>query len=393
MSSTALIAPLSISSSIDGRSVAVIATTAAAAASIEAKFGDQRRRRRRRRQQPQGQLGDHAERALGADEQLGQRQPGDVLQPRAAQPHRGAVGEHDLHAEDVVGGDAVLHAAQPAGVGGRVAADRADLERRRVRRVPEPCAAAAFLTSALKAPGCATATRVTGSIVIARIRSSESVMPPSTAVEPPDRPEPAPRGTTGTRCAGGPAQHGLHVRGAVRPHHGQRRPGVGVAGPVLPVGRQHVRVGEHGVGRQRCRPARRATCPHLAPRTGANRGARAPTDRRHSSAWVTSRSRRSATRCPTAGCCWTSASLPRRRGREGRAGRRQRRRQDDAAAADRRRRAAADRQRSAAPAASASCASSSARCATRPPCRTSSSSCRRRRCARRGTRCRPPSSR
>ena len=48
-----------------------------------------------------------------------------------------AVGEHDVQAEDVVGGDAVLHAAQPARVGGDVAADRADLERRRVGRVPQ----------------------------------------------------------------------------------------------------------------------------------------------------------------------------------------------------------------------------------------------------------------
>ena len=48
-----------------------------------------------------------------------------------------AVGEHDVEPEHVVGRDAVLHAAQPAGVGRDVAADRADLVRRRVRRVPE----------------------------------------------------------------------------------------------------------------------------------------------------------------------------------------------------------------------------------------------------------------
>ena len=52
--------------------------------------------------------------------------------------HQRAVGEHDVEAEHVVGGDAVLHAAEPAGVGGDVAADRADLVRRRVGRVPEP---------------------------------------------------------------------------------------------------------------------------------------------------------------------------------------------------------------------------------------------------------------
>jgi hypothetical protein len=46
-----------------------------------------------------------------------------------------------------------------------------------------------------------TATRDTGSIVIARIFSSESTIPPSTAVAPPDSPDPAPRGTTGIRPA------------------------------------------------------------------------------------------------------------------------------------------------------------------------------------------------
>ena len=64
-----------------------------------------------------------------------------------------------------------------------------------------PSADAAALTSALKAPGSTTATWQWTSISIARIRSSETTMPPSTAEEPPDSPLPAPRGTTGTRCA------------------------------------------------------------------------------------------------------------------------------------------------------------------------------------------------
>ena len=61
-----------------------------------------------------------------------------------------------------------------------------------------PCAAAAALTSALKAPGSTTATRVATSISIARIRSRLSTTQPSTADEPPDRPLPAPRGISGT---------------------------------------------------------------------------------------------------------------------------------------------------------------------------------------------------
>ena len=61
-----------------------------------------------------------------------------------------------------------------------------------------PCSAAAALTSALNAPGWTLAIRVTGSMLIWRIRSSESTMPPAIAELPPDSPEPAPRGTIGT---------------------------------------------------------------------------------------------------------------------------------------------------------------------------------------------------
>ena len=62
-----------------------------------------------------------------------------------------------------------------------------------------PCSAAAAFTSMLRAPGSTTATRVAVSISMARIRSRLSTIPPSTAEDPPDRPLPAPRGTTGTR--------------------------------------------------------------------------------------------------------------------------------------------------------------------------------------------------
>src|SRR3954454_10811280 len=72
-----------------------------------------------------------------------------------------------------------------------------------------PCSATASLTSTLSAPGSATAVRVIGSTVIAVIRSVLSTRQPSTAVAPPARPVPAPRGTTGTRCS-------LAQRSAVR---------------------------------------------------------------------------------------------------------------------------------------------------------------------------------
>ncbi|OLT09769.1 hypothetical protein BJF78_06050 [Pseudonocardia sp. CNS-139] len=64
-----------------------------------------------------------------------------------------------------------------------------------------PCSAAAARRSLLTTPGCTTASRSAGSIsTIARIRSVESTTHPSTALAPPDRPVPAPRGTSGRRC-------------------------------------------------------------------------------------------------------------------------------------------------------------------------------------------------
>ena len=54
---------------------------------------------------------------------------------RAAQVHELAVGQHRLDAEHVMHGEAVLQAVRAAGVLGDVAADRADLLARRIRRV------------------------------------------------------------------------------------------------------------------------------------------------------------------------------------------------------------------------------------------------------------------
>ena len=71
----------------------------------------------RRRPQGQGRLGDHAERALRADEQPGQVVAGDALDRPPSGAQDPPVGEDDLQAEHVVGGDAVLDAAEAAGVG------------------------------------------------------------------------------------------------------------------------------------------------------------------------------------------------------------------------------------------------------------------------------------
>src|SRR5262249_54048345 len=67
-------------------------------------------------------LGDDAEGALRADDDAGQVVAGVVL-GRAAGLDDLAVGQDDLHAQDVVDRDAVLEGVRPAGVGGDVAAD------------------------------------------------------------------------------------------------------------------------------------------------------------------------------------------------------------------------------------------------------------------------------
>ena len=68
---------------------------------------------------------------------MGQRVAGDVLHVLPAGPDDAAIGQDDLQPEHRVAGDAVLHAAQPAGVRADVAADRAELVAGRVGRVEE----------------------------------------------------------------------------------------------------------------------------------------------------------------------------------------------------------------------------------------------------------------
>ena len=87
--------------------------------------GDHGARRGRLRPERQGRLGDDAERALRPDDQLGQVVSGDALDGPPAGPQHLARGEHHLQAEHRVGGHAVFHAAQAAGVGREIAAQRA----------------------------------------------------------------------------------------------------------------------------------------------------------------------------------------------------------------------------------------------------------------------------
>ena len=90
-----------------------------------------------------------------------------------------------------------------------------------------PCSAAAVFTAALSAPGSTTATWQSVSISTAFIRSRLSTMPPSTALEPPLSPLPAPRGTTGDPVLRRPADRGLHLAGVLGADHRDGRAGRG----------------------------------------------------------------------------------------------------------------------------------------------------------------------
>ena len=88
------------------------------------------------RVQPQGQLGDHAERALGADEELREVVAGRRLDGAAAGPDDAAAREHDLEREHVGAHAAVADGRRPARVRPRHAAERR--VRARVDREEEP---------------------------------------------------------------------------------------------------------------------------------------------------------------------------------------------------------------------------------------------------------------
>ena len=201
-SSTALIVGRSMNSSIEGRSRRVMSRTVAVASSRVAKVatsvagGRWAGISRSTTRVITPRVPSLPTNSLVSDS------PATSLSRGPPSSHRGAVGEHDGQPEHVVGRDAVLHAAQPAGVGGDVAADRADLERRRVGRVPEPVLRGRRLDLGVERAGlghqrCGSPGRRRSRV----IRSVETTRQPSTADEPPDSPLPAPRGTTASPCS------------------------------------------------------------------------------------------------------------------------------------------------------------------------------------------------
>ena len=96
-----------------------------------------RRDRRRIGDEAHRDPGRDAHRALGSDEAAAQVVAGGIGL-EAAEHGDLAVGEHDVDREHVRARDAGGEAVRTAGVGRDVAADRAGLLRRRIRRVVQP---------------------------------------------------------------------------------------------------------------------------------------------------------------------------------------------------------------------------------------------------------------
>ena len=156
-----------------------------------------------------------------ADEQILHRIAGDVLHAFVAEPHDLAVGEHDLEAHHVVAGDAVLQAAQAAGVLRDVAADGADLHRARDRADRTARAApAASSMRCVMAPAWARSVRFRGSTSrIASICARQSTTQPGVGTLPPLSPVPEPRDNRDAHGPPATSNASRDLVGGVWKHH------------------------------------------------------------------------------------------------------------------------------------------------------------------------------
>jgi len=191
--------------------------------------------------------------------------PATSFNPGATEPDHPAVGQHDLHAEHVIGGDAVLHATQ-----GRRRWSRRCHRSSRSRTTTGPAGTRAqlrrpaFFTSALNRPGWVTAIRVTGvdGDVPHPFRSRTTMpraRPPAPAGTGRCR---RPRGTTGIRCCVAQRMAIWTCSVDFGPHRGQGRRGRRIERPVPAVLLQAVQVGQHDpgpAGMRSVRPALRPT--------------------------------------------------------------------------------------------------------------------------------------
>ncbi len=201
-------------------------------------------RRRRWTQSQPGHRHD-AQRALRPDHQSGKVVAGHALDRPPAQSSHPAVRQHHLQAKDRIARDAVLHAAQAAGIGVDVAADGAEVPARRVGRVPE-----SVLVHVLAQLGVHDA-RLCLHVSVHAVHVQDVAHALDTDHQGPvngvaatgeTRPGAAWHHRNPMRVRGG--HHRRHLIGSAREYDGEglpcRRPG----GPVAGVGREDVRVGD-----------------------------------------------------------------------------------------------------------------------------------------------------
>ena len=197
------------------------------------------------RPQPHRHLRDHTQRALGADHEPDQVVPRHALRGAPPEAHDLPGRRDHFQRQHVVACHPVLHAAQPAGVRGDVAADRRQGGAGRVGRVPQVVLGGGRAQIVVHHAGLDDRQPLAG------VDLDDGAHPfgaqdhaPVHGVRAPGH---AGAGATGDDRDAIPSTHAHDVRdlsGAARPHHGQRDAELGPVGLVATVALDHVEVGD-----------------------------------------------------------------------------------------------------------------------------------------------------
>ena len=257
--------------------------------------GQRGARGRRPRLQLQRGRGDDAQRAFAADEQVAQVVAGVVLaQARQAVPHL-AVGGHHLQAQAQLARIAVAQHLGAAGIGGQVAADGATALGGQAQRQQQPGVGRGLLQRLQHAAGLGGERQVgavDGAHAVQARQAEQHLRAAGIGHAAADQAGVAAlRHHAGAVRGAGP-QHGSHLRGVGRAHHGQRTAAEALAPVQLP-GRQVAIARARG---RRRRPQRSA-CSSAAFTLRPPRAARC-NRQRTCSAQATNSTRHSSTSMP-----------------------------------------------------------------------------------------------